>query len=662
MADMLGTSTSGLLAFQRSLATTSHNISNVNTEGYSRQRAELETRLATPQGNGFIGNGVQTDTVRRVFDQQREDALRNAGSDFQEMDTLATYAGRIDNLLADKEAGLAPAMQSFFDSVQDVANDPSSSSAREVALAEADNMVSRFKLLDQRLRDLDSEVNSQLQGEIKEINQHAESIAELNREIRESEGRTGQPPNDLLDQRDLQIRKLSEKIGTQTVEQDNGAVNVFTGSGQPLVSGDRAGELGLAENEYDPNRSEITFSGGGGSEQTVTGVISGGSIGGLLEFRDDVLNPTRNDLGRLATEFAGRFNDQHQLGIDANNNQGQAFFATGGPRIEAGEEFGGSIGDDAVTIAEGESGQLTGDDYRITYDSNDNEYVVENLSSGNNKIIPEGDSDVFEGIRINTGDINSVSEGDSFLVQPTRDAVSGMKVNLRSGDQIAAAAPIRAGEVTEDGGPDNTGSSTIENVQVTSDASVPLSERVRLEFDSDENHFEVLDDSGNPIQDASGDAVTLAYNPATDSGGKTFSDFEGTPLEGVSFTLAGEPEDGDAFLMEANEDATGDNRNAQKLAGIADEGLLNGGNDSPQDFFSGMVGEIGTETRRAQSGRDAQEQLLDQARADKESVSGVNLEEEAANLMRFQQGFQAAARATTVANEVFQSLLSAVQR
>ncbi|MDN3517990.1 flagellar hook-associated protein FlgK [Aquisalimonas lutea] len=678
MADMLGTSVSGLLAFQRSLATTSHNISNVNTEGYSRQRAELETRLATPRGDGFIGNGVQTDTVRRLFDQQREDALRNAGSDFQEMDTLATYAGRIDNLLADKEAGLAPAMQSFFDSIQDVANDPSSSSAREVALAEADNMVSRFELLDQRFRDLDSEVSSQLRGEIKEINQYAESIAELNQEIREAEGRTGQPPNDLLDQRDLQIRKLSEKIGTQTVRQDDGAINVFVGNGQPLVSGDRAGELAMQPSEYDPGRSEITFTGGSGNQQTITGTISGGSIGGMLDFRSEILDPARNDLGRLATEFAGAFNAQHELGLDANGNQGSAFFATGQPRVLASDFNSGAIsGSPDVAIADNAGGQLTGADYRMTFDGGAGEWQVENIDSGATQTIAAGNTATFEGLEIDTAPISGAQDGDSFLLQPTREAVSGMDVLPGSGDRIAAAGPIAAGEVTGSGGEAiNSGSGTIGGVEVSSDANVPFANDVTLEYREAENGFVIQDDAGNVLEDGGGNPVVLGYDPQTDSGGVAFSgadldaqgadysttNFPDNPLEGVSFTLAGEPDDGDAFVMEANADAIGDNRNAQELAGIADEGLLNNGNDSPQDFFSGMVGEIGTETRRAQSGRDAQEQLLDQARADREAVSGVNLEEEAANLLRFQQGFQAAARATTVANEVFQSLLSAVQR
>lgn len=694
MADILGTSVSGLQAFQRALATTSHNISNVNTEGYSRQRAEFETRPPTEMGNGFIGNGVETGTVRRLFDQNLENALRQAGGDFEEKDTLANYAGRIDNLLADKEAGLSPALQGFFDSIQDVANDPASSSAREVALAQADNLVSRFDLLDRRFRDLDSEVNNQLASEVEEINQYAESIASLNREIREAEGRTGQPANDLLDQRDLQIRKLSEKVGTQIVAQDDGAVNVFVGSGQPLVTGNSANELAVERNEYDPGRSEIAFA-GGSSNQTITSTLSGGSIGGMLEFRDEILNPARNELGQLATGMTDAFNAQHRQGIQPDGNAGDDFFSVGEPRVLPSSRNSGSLtGTPEVTIVEGAAGDLTGDDYRLTFDDDADEWILENRSNGDQATVNDndnGDEDVIllDGLNVNVGDLEGAEDGDSFEIQPTRDAALGMGVELRNANQIAAAAPVTSGEVAPGGQAGNSGSGEIADVGVTSGENVPFGEEVRLVFDqelgADEDQtgfrIEVFNpDEGDDgefqeLQDDDGEPVFFPFNPAEDNAGSTFSgdeleaDFESVgldedenPLAGVEFTMAGAPDVGDSFFIAENQDASGDNRNAQKLAAVADEGLLNDGNDSPQDFFSAMVGQIGTDTQRAQSARDAQESLLRQAEADRESVSGVNLEEEAANMLRFQQGFQAAARVTAVADEVFQSLLGAIQR
>ncbi|QIT56167.1 flagellar hook-associated protein FlgK [Aquisalimonas sp. 2447] len=695
MADILGTSVSGLQAFQRALATTSHNISNVNTEGYSRQRAEFETRPPTEMGNGFIGNGVETGTVRRLFDQNLENALRQAGGDFEEKDTLANYAGRIDNLLADKEAGLSPALQGFFDSIQDVANDPASSSAREVALAQADNLVSRFDLLDRRFRDLDSEVNNQLASEVEEINQYAESIASLNREIREAEGRTGQPANDLLDQRDLQIRKLSEKVGTQIVAQDDGAVNVFVGSGQPLVTGNSANELAVERNEYDPGRSEIAFA-GGSSNQTITSTLSGGSIGGMLEFRDEILNPARNELGQLATGMTDAFNAQHRQGIQPNGNQGEDFFRVGEPRVlPSSRNSEGLTGTPEVAIIEDASGELTGNDYRLTYDGPDDggddaaNWTVTNLGTGSEPEPLEAVDGMlrFDGLEVDVGDLAEAEDGDSFEIQPTRDAALGMGVELRNANQIAAAAPVTSGEVAPGGQAGNSGSGEIADVGVTSGENVPFGEEVRLFFeeglgaDEDQTGFtiEVFDsdaDGGEggfeALLDNNDEPVFFPFNPAEDNAGETFSgddlstdfdlDEDENPLAGVEFTMAGAPDVGDSFFIAENQDASGDNRNAQKLAAVADEGLLNDGNDSPQDFFSAMVGQIGTDTQRAQSARDAQESLLRQAEADRESVSGVNLEEEAANMLRFQQGFQAAARVTAVADEVFQSLLGAIQR
>ena len=688
MSNILSNSVSGLQAFQRALATTSHNISNVNTEGFSRQRTEFETRPPQEQANGVIGTGVQTATVTRLFDQNREDALRTASSGFEEQDALATFNGRIDNLLADKEAGLSPALQGFFDSLQDVASDPASSSARGVAVAEAESLVSRFDLLDRRFRDLDAEVNDQLEREVGEINQLSESIAGLNREIRESEGRTGQPANDLLDRRDLEVRRLSEKLGTSTVEESGGAVNVFVGNGQPLVVGNSANELGVERNEFDPGRNEVVFAGSSGN-QTITRSLTGGSIGGVLEFRDEVLTPARNELGQLATEFSGAMNRQQALGLQQNGERGNPMFGVGEARVlPSDRNSDGVTGTPEVEVLDAGAGQLTGDDFRLEFvedGAGDLTFQVQNRTTGEVTEAAAGE-DVLEvdGLRFDISGVDDPEVGDRFGIQPTRDAVVAMESLLRNPGEIAAASPVRGGEVTGPGGEAvNRGDGVIEDIALTDPDAEPLSEDVRLIFDPDAGGFEVQvfdpdEDAFVTLEDDDGDPVVLAFDPAQDSAGVTFSgadledldaDFEtvgldadDNPLDGVEFTLAGNPAEGDGFQLETNTDAIGDNTNAQALAGIADERILADGRDTPQEFFSRMVGDIGTQTLRAQSARDAQESLLRQAEADREELSGVNLEEEAANLLRFQQGFQAAARAASVADDLFQSLLGAVQR
>ncbi|MFV8836111.1 flagellar hook-associated protein FlgK [Aquisalimonas sp.] len=660
---MLNNSTSGLLAFQRSLATTSHNISNVNTEGYSRQRAELSTRPASDQGGGFVGNGVKTGTVQRIFDQNLEDAVRRAGTEFQSFDKLANFNGRVDNLLADKDAGLSPALQSFFDSLEDVANDPSSSSARQMVISEAENLVSRFDLLDRQMRSLDDEVTDQMQNNVSQINQYAESIANLNREIRDAEGRSGgQPANDLRDQRDQQLQELSDLVGTQAIHTDDGGIDVMIGNGQPLVLGNDANALDTQRNEFDPSREELVFVGADGSPKNVTNVISGGELGGLMEFRENTLDSVRNDLGQLATDLSNAINAQHNQGIQMNGEQGGDVFSVAEPRVLPSTRNSDAIdGVPDVAFVEDSVGQLTGADYRVTFEGGD--WEVENRESGETfSVNNDGDGDVLdvEGLRIDVSEIEDAEDGDRFEIQPTRDSITAMESNLRTADEVAAAFPVVGGEATGDGGTAgvNRGDGEIGDFNMTSDDNVPFDDEVTLTFDADTNQFTVESDNEGVIG-------TLDYDPAVDSNGKTFSGDDlgaDNPLTGIEFTMAGTPRTDDAFVIESNEDGSGDNRNAQALAEVANEGLLNDGNDSPQDFFSRIVGEVGTETQRSQSARDAQESLLRQAEADRESVSGVNLEEEAADLLRFQQGFQAAAQAASVADNLFQTVINTVGR
>lgn len=660
---MLNNSTSGLLAFQRALSTTSHNISNVNTEGYSRQRVELSTRPATDQGNGFIGNGVQTGTVQRIFDQNLEDAVRRVGTEFEAFDKLASFNGRVDNLLADKDAGLSPALQSFFDSIEDVANDPSSSSARQMVISEAENLVSRFDLLDRQLRGLDDEVTDQMRNNVSQINQYAESIANLNREIRDAEGRSGgQPANDLRDQRDQQLQELSDLVGTQAIHTDDGGIDVMIGNGQPLVVGNTANSLDTQRNEFDPSREELVFVGADGAPKNVTNVISGGELGGLMEFRENTLDSVRNDLGQLATDLSNAMNAQHNRGIQSNGEQGGDIFSVAEPRVLPSTRNSEDIdGAPDVAFVEDSVGELTGSDYRLTFEGGD--WELENRDSGETfSVNDDGDGEVLEveGLRIDVSEIEDAEDGDRFEIQPTRDSITAMESNLRTADEVAAAFPVVGGEITgADGSAGlNRGDGEIGNFNMTSDENVPFDDEVTLTFDADANEFTVESEDGTVLG-------TLDYDPAVDSNGKTFSGDDlgaGNPLAGIEFTMAGTPRTGDAFVIESNEDGVGDNRNAQALADLANEGLLNDGNDSPQDFFSRIVGEVGTETQRSQSARDAQESLLRQAEADRESVSGVNLEEEAADLLRFQQGFQAAAQAASVADNLFQTVINTVGR
>src|SRR5690625_5119626 len=301
MSNIFGTSVAGLLAFQRALATTSHNISNVNTEGFSRQRVHLVTQVPHAQGGHFVGTGVVVSDVQRIFDSVRMSAVRTNTSEFQRLDAYHELSSRIDNLLADKDAGLSPAMQGLFEAVNEVANDPTSQTSRQVLLSEGQNLVSRLHFLDGRFDELERDVNARMTAQVSELNELAQGIAKLNKEIAHSTGRTGGTPNDLLDQRDHMITRMSGLVAVQTVVQNDGSINVSIGNGQPLVVGYKANSLEVTRNQYDKSRMDISFS-LGSSSINVTHGIHGGSLGGMLTYRDDGLDPARRELGVLRSD------------------------------------------------------------------------------------------------------------------------------------------------------------------------------------------------------------------------------------------------------------------------------------------------------------------------------------------------------------------------
>jgi len=666
MADIFQSGVSGLLAAQRSLATTSHNISNVNTEGFSRQRVEQGTRTPTATGAGFFGNGVETQTVRRIFDQQRETAVQRATSEFQRLDTLASLAGRLDDLVADPSAGLSPALQEFFGAVQDVANDPTSSTAREALLGQGENLAARFQFLDGRFSEINADLDRQLQAEVSEVNELAGAIADLNRDVVGELGRTGgQPPNDLLDERDNLVRQLNERVSARTVEQEDGALNVFIGSGQSLVNGFQASELGVIDSPEDPELTRVAFV-DGSDDVDVTDALQGGTLGGALDFRREVLDPARDDLGRIATTVATRFNAQQNLGLQFDGGSagrlGEDFFNLGQPQVIARETNTGP-GEPTVTIDPESIGELTGDNYRLAFDGSD--YTLTNLADGMSQNLGGAIAQV-DGLDINA---SAVTAGNSFLIRPTRLGARNIDVALDRPAQIAAASPLRAEEATDASGQGtNGGNATIQGLEVAGSAEelfdasgaprFDASNPITLEFDEANSRFDVSydDAAGNPV------TGTIAYDPATDSGGITVES-DGTnnlPAE-LSFTLSGNPRDTDTLLIENNTNGRGDNTNALALGELTEESILNGGDTTFQEAYSSLVGEIGSSTRQAQVNRDAQESALQQAEAAREAVSGVNLDEEAANLLRFQQAFQASSQAIAIGRSLFDTLLAAVR-
>lgn len=551
--DLLSTGISGLTAYQRSLAVAGHNITNVNTEGYNRQSVDLVTREPSSLGVGFVGNGVEVSGVRRVYDQFLSNEATLRRSTYNQADALYTMASRVDGVLASEASSLSPAIQAFFNAVHDVANNPTSAPARQVLLTEAGTLTNRFAALDNEFGRLRDSVNAQVDVMASDISGIAANIAELNRDIVVAgTNPSDQLPNDLLDKRDQQVARLAELVSVRTVEVDDGSINVFIGNGQSLVLGFDAASLQSSTGEFDPGDHSITFVGSTASFD-ITAQLNGGRLGGLLDFRRNVLDPAQDGLGRIAVALSDSFNTQHRLGDDLNGNPGGDFFAPiagSTPTVFSSTRNNPASGTLGVTIDD--STRLQASDYRLDYDGSnfsllrlaDNTVVDSGFTVGD---FPRTLS--AEGVTLSLS--GSVAAGDSFLVRPVRNGARDMAVAITDGSAFAAAA------------------------------------------------------SGN---------------------------------------------------------AAGDNGNALALAAQQTQKLMGGGTETYQSAYAKVLADAGVKTREAETNSKAQQALLNHAEEAVSEVSGVNLDEEAANLLRYQQAYAAAAQVVKAADTLFQTLLSVTAR
>ena len=633
MADPLNIAVTGLRAFQTALATTSNNIANATTPGYNRQVVDISALPPEGFGNGFIGRGARVENIRRIESEFLTEQLRNASSEAGRLNSFNTLASRVDNLLADGEGSLAPSLQNFFNSVQDLSVDPSSSSARQVVLSSARSLVTRLGNIESQLQAIDSDITVGLQSNIQELNSIATAIADLNQKIVEANSVTsgGQNPNDLLDQRDQLILELSEIVSVQTLEQPDGAVNVFIGQGQSLVVGNSAQQLAAIPDPTDSTNTRIAYQSFGG-QTDITNSITGGALAGLLEFRNQQLGSIRNELGRIATVLAGTFNAQHQLGQTLTGALGTDFFAVAPTQVIGNTNNTGTA---SPTAAITDVTALTSSDYEIFFDGAN--YTLTRLDDGFSVVSATG-TFAQDGVQFTVG--AGANAGDRFIIRPTRLGAQQIDVLISRTNDIAAAAPVRSSVQVS-----NLGDGLISSPQVTDITNPDLRDTVEIRFNTPASTFDIFNVT---------DGVTIAAGVAYTSGANI-------SFNGITVQVDGTPQPGDVFVVENNTSAVSDNTNAIALLNLQITDTV-GGNSNYQEAYGGLVGRVGTITRQADLNSQAQNRLLEDAFQAKEAVSGVNLDEEAINLTKFQQAYQAAAQVINTSNELFQTLIAAVAR
>ncbi len=626
MSSVLSTGTSALLAFQRALATTSHNVANIKTPGYSRQKVDFATANPQNYGYGDVGNGTRITDVRRVADQLAISRLLDGSGELARLKQLSTMADRVDAMFSDASTNVAGVWSNFFDSVSGLSSNASGSADRQNVLDSGKTLANRFQQLNTQLNNLNGEVNNGLIAGATEINRLAQEIAQLNGSIG-SNAATAAP--DLLDRRDQLIANLVGYTGGNAVMQDGGIMNVYTAGGQALVVGTTASKVTTVTDPYQPERLQLALE-SQGQKITIDGKTLGGQIGGLLEFRNTVLTPAQAELGKLAIGMASSFNDVHRQGADLYGNMGGDFFTIGNPRITANSSNTGTA---SMSASFGDLSKLDGQNIVMKFDGT--QWQATRADTG--ATIPmtgtgtAADPLVLNGVSLVMS--GTPAKDDRFLLQPTAGVAGSMEVAITDTSRIAAAAPIKGSAAMA-----NTGTGKLTGVKVT--------------------------DAGNPaLRDPAAIVFTSATEYTIDGvGPNTYTAGQTITANGWSFVLDGAPKQGDTFTIGPTPAGSSDNSNALLLAKVEQAKTFNDGTITLSGALGGLTTQVGAAARSAEYSLMAQQVITDQAQAARDSISGVNLDEEASDMLRLQQAYQAASQLISTADTMFQTILGAVSR
>ena len=664
MADLLQIGLSGIYSSQASLTTTSHNISNVSTEGYSRQTVTIEAQGALKQSTNFIGSGSMVGSIDRAYDQFAfADNVRNTSSYAYYQETY-TQANQMDLLLSSESTSATTSVLNMFSSLGSIANNPSQLEARDVFLQDANNMVNQYNTLYEHLEVQYNSINADIDNAAGAITELAQSISSLNLQIATVTGSSsGGDANDLLDKRNLAITELSEYVDVSVVAEDNNMVNIFIGSGQGLVVGSTFQSAVSVAGDPDPSRKELALS-FNGQISNISGNKLGGQVGAMFDSRDNDLEVAMNKLGQSVIGLTHAINEQQKEGQDLDGQIGGNIFndinstESMEKRVLGNSDNGGNA---TLGVSIDDLSELSSDEFDLAVEAYDTvtgnitfsvtnkttgiamDPITANTSSDTHIDIPGAGISVS--IDINTVD-SAFQEGDEFTLRPTRYGAMEASVEATEASKIAAAGP----EIVVSAGESNAGSSVL---------TITKSDTINIDED-------------NPLTITIGDVDTANNSFAFESVGKDGIVTAGTssidPLTGKAvLTIGGvevELENGlpgknDTFDLNFNVTGDGDNSNMLEITALQNAKIMNGNTGTFQDVYSGMISEIGAKTSNADVAMQSASILKAQSFERIQSVSGVNMDEEAANLLMYQQYYSAAARVITVANEIFDSILEA---
>lgn len=626
MTSVLSTGTNALLAFQRALATTSHNVANIKTPGFSRQRVEFATSDPAQMGFGTVGNGTRIADIRRVADQLAVSRLLDGSGELARLKQLSTMADRVDALFSDTATNVSGVWSKFFDAVSGQSSNASATADRQNMLDSGNTLATRFTQLNVQLDRLGEETNNGLLAGASEINRLAQEIAQLNDAVG---GKGVNAAPDLLDRRDQLIANLVGYTGGTAVIQDGNLMNVYSAGGQALVVGTTASRVTTTADPYQPERLQLALE-SQGQKILLEPRALGGQMGGLLEFRDTILTPAKAELGKLAIGLASEFNAVHRAGVDLYGQPGGDFFDIGTPRVGPNAANTGSA---TLSATYGDLSALDTQNVVLKYDGG--AWSAQRADSGATVPI-SGTGTAADPLRLNGVALvvgGTPANNDRFLLQPTASVAGSIRIAITDPSRIAAAAAVKASATLS-----NTGTGKLSGVQVT--------------------------DANDPALRTAATIVFTSPTTFTLNGGaaQTYTPGQTLTANGWSVVMDGAPRAGDSFAIGPTGAGSSDNSNALRLSKVEDAKLFNAGTITLGGALGGLTTQVGAAARAADYSLQAQQVITDQAQSARDSISGVNLDEEAADMLRLQQAYQAASQLISTADTMFQTILGAVSR
>lgn len=679
--NLLKIGTSAVRASSLLLSTTSNNIANINTPGYVRQRTEF---VADPLGFG-VGKG----TTERLINEFTVKQMRRDTSKYAFSQQFVSEANRVDALFSNPANSIATGMNDLFQQIQTANNDPVQPANRQLVIGSAQSLLNRFEGMSNLLKDQESFINDQFDIYVNEANDMIKQIAIYNKDIAAyGNGATRPIPLDLVDKRDLAILKLSEMMEINVLDAANGEKLVFMNDGQSLVVEQGDFRLLSLQGNPDPTRKELQLQLNSNSTilRDVNSKSIGGKLGALVAFREEILDPAQIQLGQLALSMTDSLNRQNRLGMTLDGNIGSDLFRL--PSFNGlpyRENTGAATL--SVRLEPGKGEQLPPNDFLVRITGAD-QVTVEALNSkgevipGSGKVIngldfsnpitlnsdspivaTPGNEDLF-GLEITLSPGAAV--GDRFLLKPLQQAARDIELATNRGEDVALAGPIRS-----DFSAANLGNARIENIKVTN--TDPASSAFLDPRGLADGPFNVIYRGGNTFDifnDAAPPVLLGTANFANNNYNNVLAEAGIAVTNGFDFDISGVPREGDEFTLSFNDNGFNDNRNGLALAGLQTADTTrrsavtveNGVNSfSFNQSYATTVGNIGERTRQARTTEEANAAILEQTTIWFESLSGVSLDEEAANLVRFQQTYAAAARILSTSQTIFDTLLQAVR-